>query len=135
MRQRALPADLQLRTLNYLHFLWGSSGGVDPNDVLSRLPFGLRLDVLLHMCGSMVRAVPIFKHMDDKFIERCVCRCAALRCAAPQPYTAWHGCRWRRLISRLTFSYYPAGEFILHKGDIGQEMFFVSKGEVDIVLD
>ena len=41
----------------------------------------------------------------------------------------------RRVVAKLTFESYSAGEYIFHKGEIGDSMYLISHGEVGIILD
>lgn len=97
---------------NYLSHWWTARRGVDPHIAMEGLPNGLRNEIMSHLCEHLLSNVPLFhKQMtaDKHFV--------------------------RHIVDKLTFESYPAGEYIFHKGEIGDAMFLISEGEVGIVLD
>lgn len=109
MQYKKLPLHIQQRARKYHDYLWDCHQGIDPNKVLENLPKGLRDAILVEMCSDMVRAVPLFKRMSENFINSIVCK--------------------------LKFSYYPSGELIMNAGEIGKDMYFITKGLVEILFD
>ena len=111
MDARRLPEELQDRIRSYYFSLW-SRRGVD-NDgsatILAELPSNLRTEVSLIMNKDIVGKVPIFQSSSSGFINALVLHL--------QPQT------------------YMPKEVIVRQGDIGDSMFFISRGHVNVVAD
>jgi signal-transduction protein with cAMP-binding, CBS, and nucleotidyltransferase domain len=82
------------------------------DQALEGLPQGLRDEIMFHICAGSVAKVPLFQSQmaaDKQFLHR--------------------------VVHMLTFESFPAGEYVFHKGEIGDCMYLISQGEVGIVLD
>src|SRR5690606_32103164 len=64
-----------------------------------------------HLCESLLVQVPLFQRMMQI-----------------DPYFGRH------LLERLTFESFPEGEYIFRAGEIAESMYFISNGEVGIIL-
>ena len=108
LKQHKLPHQLEERVLNYLNYQWKNHQGFDDFKVLRTLPAGLRTDVMLQLTRSMVEKVPFFHGSDEGFV--------------------------RSLVDRLRPQITAASEVVIRQGDIGSEMFFVHRGELDVLV-
>ena len=73
------------------------------------LPLSIRLDVALHLYRDMIVCVPLFNGCEESFL--------------------------RAVVLLLQPKIYPAQEYIVRKGDIGHEMYFIQRGFCDVIDD
>eukprot|EP01028_Stygiella_incarcerata_P006275 TRINITY_DN256_c0_g3_i1.p1 TRINITY_DN256_c0_g3~~TRINITY_DN256_c0_g3_i1.p1 ORF type:complete len:504 (+),score=123.45 TRINITY_DN256_c0_g3_i1:147-1658(+) len=109
MKYRRLPLELQNRVRNYYAYLWKSRKGLDESKVLEDLPPYLRMEVSLHLNREIIEKVPLFDKADPQFIAAVVMRLKP-RVSLPNSY-------------------------IVKKGETGKEMFFISRGSVEVVSE
>lgn len=107
MRNHDVPADLQSRVRNYYNYLWDSRRGSDESDVLNDLPQNLKVDVALFLNRDIIQKVPIFKEANEHLI--------------------------RQIVMALKPIIYLPGDYIFRQGDMGEEMYFISRGAVEVV--
>jgi voltage-gated potassium channel len=109
MKYRNLPAALQTRINEYYSYLWESRRGYDESSVLNDLPVSLQTQVSLYINKDIIAKVPIFKGATEAFIKE--------------------------IILNLEPVVFTPGDTIVYKGDMGYDMFFISKGSVDVVSE
>lgn len=109
MKYRNLPSPLQNRINEYYNYLWESRRGYDESSVLLDLPISLKTQVALYINKDIIAKVPIFKGAEEAFIKE--------------------------VILNLEPVVFTPGDTIVYKGDIGFDMFFISKGSVDVVSE
>ncbi|MBN1501726.1 MAG: ion transporter [Spirochaetes bacterium] len=109
MKYRNIPHELQLKINDYYNYLWESRRGYDENSVLSDLPIPLKTDVSLFLNKEIIEKVPIFKGATGNFIKD--------------------------IILHLEPIVFTPNDYIVKKGDMGTDMFFISKGSVDVVSE
>lgn len=109
MKYRNIPVELQNKINNYYEYLWESRKGYDESSVLGQLPLALKTEVSLFLNKEIIEKVPIFKGASQGFI--------------------------RQIILHLTPMVFTPGDYVVIKGDIGTEMYFISKGSVEVVSD
>jgi voltage-gated potassium channel len=107
MKFHNIPRPLQEKVQAYQHYLWESRRGYDENEVVNLLPAALRTEVTMHMHREIIQKVPIFKGASERILREIVQEFKP-RVAAP-------------------------GEFVFQKGDDGSEMYFISRGTVEVV--
>ena len=107
MQYRNIPHTLQKRVDDYYNYLWESRRGYDESSVLQDLPGSLKTSVSIFLNKDMIEKVPLFKGADDALI--------------------------REIILQLEPVVYTPGDYIMYQGDIGYDMFFISKGSVDVM--
>jgi len=105
MYKRKMPRPLQKRVRNYYEYLLAIHG-MDDQTMLSNLPEHLRFDVSLFLNRDLISKVPFFRNCEEGFIKR--------------------------LAVDLSPRLFSPGETIIKAGDIGDEMYFISKGKVEI---
>lgn len=109
MKYRNLPFELQHRIINYYNYLWESRRGYDETAVLQDLPVSLKTQVAIYINKEIIEKVPIFNGASDAFV--------------------------REIILNLDPVVFTPGDIIVNQGDIGYDMFFISKGSVDVVSE
>ena len=107
MQYRNIPHFLQKRVDDYYNYLWESRRGYDESSVLKDLPGSLKTSVSIFLNKDMIEKVPLFKGADDALI--------------------------REIILQLEPVVYTPDDYIVYEGDIGYDMFFISKGSVDVM--
>ncbi|OFW22818.1 MAG: hypothetical protein A3H27_02700 [Acidobacteria bacterium RIFCSPLOWO2_02_FULL_59_13] len=107
MKYRQIPFGLQARVLDYYEYLWEKRLGYDELLAISTLPPSLKTEVSLFLNRDIIQKVPLFRTASEEFI-----RAIALEM---QPVI------------------FLPGDYIIRAGDSGEEMYFISKGEVEVV--
>eukprot|EP00760_Papus_ankaliazontas_P017586 PhM_4_TR17331/c0_g1_i1/m.65710/K04950/CNGA3; cyclic nucleotide gated channel alpha 3 len=111
MKYKRIPQDLQVEVRNYYTYLWKSGKGLDKNKVLDDLPPYLKNKMNLILNSEIIRKVPLFQQCKDdtEFIQEVV-KCLKPRVCLPN-------------------------SFVVRKGEVGSEMYFISRGELNVVSD
>ncbi len=107
MRYNEIPRELRDRVQGYYAYLWQTRRGFDESSVLTELPPAIRMDVELHLRRDIVSKVPFFRGADNNMI--------------------------RALIARLKPRIALPGEYLIHKGEIGDSMYFIASGSVEVL--
>ena len=107
MQYRNLPSSLQKRVNDYYSYLWESRRGYDESSVLEDLPRSLKTSVSIFLNKEMIEKVPIFKGADDALI--------------------------REIILNLEPVVFTPGDYVVRQGEIGYDMFFISRGSVEVM--
>eukprot|EP01012_Entosiphon_sulcatum_P005336 TRINITY_DN1234_c0_g1_i1.p1 TRINITY_DN1234_c0_g1~~TRINITY_DN1234_c0_g1_i1.p1 ORF type:complete len:503 (-),score=163.30 TRINITY_DN1234_c0_g1_i1:295-1803(-) len=111
MKYKRIPQDLQNEVRNYYTYLWKSGKGLDKNKVLDDLPPYLKNKMSVILNSEIIKKVPLFQQCKDdtEFINEIV-KCFKPRVCLPN-------------------------SFVVRKGEVGNEMFFISRGELNVVSD
>eukprot|EP00002_Diphylleia_rotans_P025219 TRINITY_DN4986_c0_g1_i6.p1 TRINITY_DN4986_c0_g1~~TRINITY_DN4986_c0_g1_i6.p1 ORF type:complete len:1636 (+),score=306.35 TRINITY_DN4986_c0_g1_i6:100-5007(+) len=110
MKLRDLPPDLRQRIRNYYDIIWNRHKGLNESDILDQLPHNLRSEVALFLYKDTLLKVNIFQGINNiSFINSIV---LMLRPQMALP-----------------------GEYVIRQGEIGQEMYFIVSGQVQISTD
>ena len=109
MRFRKIPEELQKNVRNYYTYLWESRRGYDEGQVIHELPSSLQMQISLVLNRDIIEKVPIFKGAGEDLI--------------------------RQMVIHLQPIVYTPGDYIFHKGDFGTEMYFISRGTVEVVSE
>ncbi len=109
MQYRDVPNDLQDSIRTYYDYLWNNRRGFDESAVLSELPSSLKLQVALHLNKDIIEKVPMFRGASEAFI--------------------------RQIVLNLKPVLFTPGDFIFRKGEMGDQMYFISRGKVEIVSE
>jgi CRP-like cAMP-binding protein len=110
MRYRQLPKSIKDRIRSHYNFAWKRLTVYDEQQILEELPLNLRTQIALHLNESLIQTVPLLADMVESQPE-----CTALLTTLLRPLQ----------ITR--------GQYIYKRNDVGTEMYFVSKGEVEVV--
>jgi len=106
MFKRKVPSALKKRIHNYFEYLL-SKDGMDDNLLLGSLPEHLRYDLSLFLNRDVIRKVPFFGQCEPGFIKR--------------------------LTIHLIPQLYSPLDWIIRAGEIGDCMYFISKGVVEVL--
>ncbi|GMH37815.1 hypothetical protein BSKO_05688 [Bryopsis sp. KO-2023] len=112
MAVRRLPSELCHRILEFYEFKKEHSCSfLQENDILVDLPHSLRSEVSMYVheaLATQLGEMPLFKGLSDVFL--------------------------RSILVRMRFDAYPPGETVVMEGEIGSTMFFISKGQLRVVV-
>lgn len=106
---KCLPYQLREKIRDYYNHLWQSSLGHDENQILSDLPPTLRTEVALFLNRDIIQMVPLFRNAHEDFI--------------------------RELASQLRPALFMPDDYIIHKGETGDQMYFISRGTAELLDD
>ena len=106
LKYRNIPQDLQKRILDYYQYLWESRRGYEEASLLKDLPTSLQTQVSFFLNRDIIEKVPIFKNAARELI--------------------------RDIVLNLKPVIYTPGDAIVSYGEIGFEMYFISRGEVEV---
>ncbi len=109
MKSHAIPDELQDKARNYYDYLWETRKGFDETSVINELPPPLRVELSLFLNRHLIEKVPLFKDARPDLI--------------------------RDIVMNLQHIVYSPGDFVVNKGDVGTEMYFISRGIVEVVGD
>lgn len=104
MQYRKFPISLQNRIHDYYDYLWYRHKGLDEEEILADLPLSMRTEIALFLNREIIQKIPFFQGASENFIN------VLVRLLKPQVCSP--------------------GEEIIKFGDIGKEMYFISKGVV-----
>jgi voltage-gated potassium channel len=106
LRDREVPRDLQAKVRDYYNYLWASRTG-QQTEVLEDLPESLRIEIALHLNRHVLSKVPLFEGASEIFL--------------------------RELVLRLEPVIHTPGDTIMRRGEIGNRIYFINKGTVDVL--
>lgn len=107
MRYKNFPLELQQKIRRYYNYLWETRRDYDEASLTKDMPSSLKREVSLFLKQEVIEKVPLFRGTGEGFI--------------------------REIVMHLRPMVYTPGDFIFHAGEIGHEMYFISKGIVEIV--
>ncbi|KAJ9457245.1 hypothetical protein DIPPA_02976 [Diplonema papillatum] len=108
-RLRHVPPDLANKVRTYHDFMWRSRQGVDAIATVNDLPQYLRMEISSYVCKDMMSKVPLFQGADELFLRQLA---ASLRPLVCLPNT-----------------------IVVTKGEMGKEMYFISKGSLEVLIE
>ncbi|MFT7618881.1 MAG: hypothetical protein ACI97A_002529 [Planctomycetota bacterium] len=109
LRSRQIPHYLSDQVDDYYEYIWARHRGMNEEVMLGDLPAPLRLEVLLHLTRDLIEKVPLFRHCDP-----------ALR---------------NVLLMSLRTQVIAPGVAIAREGERGEEIYFISRGTLEIVRE
>lgn len=107
VRYRQIPPTLQRRIHGYYDFLWDKRLGYDESNILESLPVSLRTEVSLFLRRDVLERVPLFAD-------------------APEAFK-------RDIALQMTSEVFTPGDYVIRAGEQGRDMFFISRGSVEVV--
>lgn len=106
-RRSRVDVEVAKRVTEHLEYLWIRNQGIEAHKLFGDLPLTLQADLSMAIYKDALSDVPLFK---DK------------------------GISFMRLLSMVMRpSLHLKGEYIVRKGDVGQEMYFIHKGTIEVV--
>ena len=109
LKYRGIPDSLSKKINNYYDYLWETRRGYDESSVVDELPYSLRTLVSLELHREIIAKVPIFAGASPAFIKD--------------------------IVMNMESVVFTPGDYVVRKGEIGEEMYFLSRGSVDVVSD
>eukprot|EP00802_Teleaulax_amphioxeia_P002526 Tamp_02528.p1 GENE.Tamp_02528~~Tamp_02528.p1 ORF type:complete len:601 (+),score=139.13 Tamp_02528:25-1803(+) len=107
MGRRNVPMALRQRVREYMELTWLNSGGTDDYEVLSFVSRSLRRELAMHNASKLIAEVPFLSAGTEGFVF------SVSQMLRPEAFMA--------------------GDDIMIRGEVGQEMFLLERGIVDIV--
>ncbi|KAJ3381759.1 hypothetical protein HDU84_004867 [Entophlyctis sp. JEL0112] len=106
MSDRNMEADMQERVLDYYDYVWERNRGIDVRNLFEDMPSTFKGEVALSLNNAIIDRANIFRKCSNGF---------------------------RRLIAiHMKLYLFTANEYVIHKGDLGIEMFFITQGRIDV---
>lgn len=107
MEYRDLPSSLQDRVRGYYGYRWEKRLGFDESAIVADLPPSLLADVSLYLKKDVIEKVPFFKGAGEELV--------------------------REIALAMRPVIYMPGDYIFRSGEKGQEMFFIGRGQVEVL--
>ena len=109
LKDQNVEAGLQKRIMNYFKFLWGETKGINASELFKEMPLALQGDIALSLYKNLIDKVPLFNNTEIGF---------------------------SKLLSlSIHPEYFPKGEYVVKKGDLGSSMYFIYRGTVEVVSE
>ncbi len=105
----AFPPSLQARVRNYYAYLWETQKSVATIPITEELPHTLAMEVLLFLNRSILEKVSLFKNANEIFI--------------------------REIVQLLRPMVFLPDDYIIRQGEYGDCMYFLSNGDVEVVVN
>ncbi len=109
MEYRDIPPSLRQKLRRYYKYMWESRRGYDENLILRDLPSALQKELAMHIHADVIEKVPIFKGATDAFIKE--------------------------IVMKLTPAMFTPGDYVFREGELGHNMYFISRGSVEILSE
>ena len=109
LQSRHVPQEMSSKVRDYYEYMWARHKGIREDEMLYDLPGPLRLEILLHLAKDLLEGVPLFKYSSPSL------RNILLEALVPQIY--------------------PPNVIIAQKDEYGKEIFFISKGRLEVVSE
>jgi len=98
---------IKVRLKSYYDIVWKKFKGIDEQGMLKDLPESLRIKVKQHIFQNLLLKSEVFPKDDKGAIST--------------------------IIKKLKLLIIPKNEYIIRKGEIAQEMYFIVKGQVKVL--
>jgi len=109
MLDRQMDMEMQQRVLHYYDYVWERNRGIDVKNVFGDMPSTFMREVALSLNNEIIDNAAIFKECSLGF---------------------------RRMVATdLKLYLFTANEFVVHSGDLGLEMYFITQGRIDIFAE
>ena len=107
MRYYGVPKKVQREVFAYYHNLSRQRPIDSDHQILKELPHNLRQEMEIYMVLNLISNIPLFENLSSFELKR--------------------------IASCLKKEFYSPGEMIISKGDVGDKMFIISNGTVDLL--
>jgi hypothetical protein len=109
MKYYHIPNRLQSAVFNYYNHLYTKRLSDNDTQIISELPQALKVELQVYMNMKLIRNLPVFRY----------CSTACLK----------------EVASALEQKFYSPGDTIIRIGELGDEMFVIGHGVVDVILE
>lgn len=109
MDRLSVTTRVQIRVVECIRHAWSMQQGRDANATVKALPPPLRIEIMQVICAKLIRSCTRFTCLTDS----CV----------------------RHLVGELSFVELPAREYVFMSGEPGDTMYFVARGELEILFE
>ncbi len=109
LRKQRVPAGLQKRVRDYFAYLWETQRSVSPVPIAEELPHSLAQEILLFLNRALIQKVELFRSADEIFI--------------------------REIVQHLKPVSFLPDDYIIRQGEYGDCMYFLSSGDVEVLID
>lgn len=106
---RNIPIELQEKVHGYYNYIWESRQGYDESVVIEGLPPSLKTEISLFLNREIIQKVPLFHGAGSDLVRDIV--------LSMQPVV------------------FMPGDKIVQKGELGDTMFFISHGRVEVISE
>eukprot|EP00002_Diphylleia_rotans_P023918 TRINITY_DN4714_c0_g1_i4.p1 TRINITY_DN4714_c0_g1~~TRINITY_DN4714_c0_g1_i4.p1 ORF type:complete len:1498 (-),score=299.51 TRINITY_DN4714_c0_g1_i4:714-5207(-) len=110
MKLRFLPEDIRQRVRTFHDIIWSRHKGLDETAIFRQLPPALRSEVAQHLYRQTLQDVPLFQGSEASGLLNSIVLMLRPQMALP-------------------------GEYIIRQGEVGDEMYIVQTGQVEVVRD
>lgn len=109
LRYRDVPQELLRKVDAYYAYLWETRKGYNELEFIHDLPSALKESVALFLNRDLIARVPLFEKASPTLI--------------------------RDIILKLEPVVFTPGDYVVRAGEIGRDMFFISRGSVSVVSE
>lgn len=109
MKLHDIPNDLKMKTRGYYHYLWANKKGYQDQSLLENLPAKIQSELFLSINKSIIDKVPFLQGAKKEMIED--------------------------LMNELKPRIFVPGEKIFRVNEVGDALYFVQNGQVDILTE
>ncbi|XP_065903305.1 uncharacterized protein [Dysidea avara] len=106
LKDNKVDSSITQRVVCHYAHLWQKERGIDLQNIFEGLPVSLKADIALNLHKKLIEQVPIFQNADTSFLKLLALSCKPV--------------------------FFLSGELILKKGDLGNAIYFISTGIVEI---
>ncbi|KAI8611883.1 hypothetical protein BC830DRAFT_1231612 [Chytriomyces sp. MP71] len=106
MSDRNMDADMQERVIDYYDYVWERNKGIDVRNLFDDMPSTFKGEVALSLNNAIIDKATIFRKCSNGFR--------------------------RQIAIHMKLFLFTANEYVIHKGDLGVEMFFITQGRIDV---
>jgi hypothetical protein len=109
LRTRRVPSGLQSRVRNYYAYLWETQKSITQFSITEELPHTLSMEIALYLNRTILEKVSLFKNANEIFI--------------------------REIVQLLRPMVFLPDDYIIRQGEFGDCMYFLSNGDVEVVVN
>ena len=104
---KSVPKKVKQKVHDYYQYVWHNRMAHSEEIILAALPSSLKTEIMLHIHRKLIEDVPFFKDTGQDFI--------------------------RDMILCLQPNVFLPGDYIFKKGEVGNCMYFIGNGSVDVL--
>jgi hypothetical protein len=108
MRAKRIPPSIQEKVKNYYAYLWETRKNVSTWAMFEDIPHTLKMEMSLYLNKGIIEKVSLFKNASDLFI--------------------------REIVQILEPMVFLPHDFIIRQGEFGDCMYFLSTGDVEVLV-